>query len=638
MRFPPSPFSGLARDRILAETLRRLSDSTERRLAELERVASLGPAASRSPERLVRAPRAPRLRVSVGITIFAGGDFLWRCLDSVLTAAGFDQLILVVDGSEPDLKQRLRAWAETAGAACHVHDGNLGYTASANQILLAATGDVVVLLNSDTVVPRGWLDRLLVPFGDPRTGLVGPWSNAATAQSIPENPAMAGYAANDLPADIDVEAVNAALAATMLPDCPSIPAVNGFCLAVRRQLVDAIGVFDGTAFAEGFGEELDYALRAAAAGFSARVADTLYVHHVKSQSFGVERRQQLSTLGKDILRRLHGDEEVTRLLAALRHWSETSPQRLAAATLLRRLSGGMAPPLPAIRIGVHARAEGDAGFRAATAVADNASADGPFVLAPALEAPAAFDVLVVCTPDDITAAAAIADGQPIVHVATSRRAIEAAIGDPAARAALHDGRVVRHLCLDAGTADLMYRNLAIRAVVLPPVAAESRSVPSVLVVHESSGGTVDGRELAGLLAADARLVATVMDAATANPRAIDSAIRAADYCLDLRPAQSGWRGALRAFRLGAIPLLLGDDGLGEIVEAEIGDILLPATRTTAELADAIAAVVTSGAGAALGAASLSARPRLPAGWLNALSTGTAPALRRAAPLRMVATG
>ncbi|MCW5717092.1 MAG: glycosyltransferase family 2 protein [Bauldia sp.] len=580
--------------------------------------------------------RIPHLRVSVGITIFAGGDFLWRCLDSVAASAGYDQLILVFDGSDADLPPRLREWARRVGAEFHCHDRTLGYTASANQILLAATGDVVVLLNSDTVVPRGWIDRLIVPFGDPRTGLAGPWSNAATAQSIPEIPAMAGYAANDLPDDVDVEAVNAALAAVRIPDSPPIPAVNGFCLAIRRDLIQAIGTFDGIAFAEGFGEELDYALRAAAAGFSARVADTLYVHHVKSQSFGVERRQQLSARGKDILRRLHGDEEITRLLAALRRWSETSPQRIAAATLLRRVSGGMAPAIPGIRIGVFSDGNGGAGFRGVTGIAAAAAGSPPFALGAAIEAPSVFDLLVICSWTDLAPAAALAGDQAIIHLATSRQSIEDALGDPVARSALGDSGIAGHFCLDAETAGLLLRNFAIRAVVLPEASAAARTVPTLLIVHADAEGAIDGAGLAAALAADPRLATTLVDPGATTPREIDRAIRAADYCLDLRPAQAGWRGALRAFRLGAIPLLLTDDGLGEIVEAEVGEIVLPAADGIAGLAAAIAVTVAAGAGSALGTASRQARPRLPAGWLNAFAAGVAPTLRRAAPARLAA--
>ncbi|MCC6736266.1 MAG: glycosyltransferase family 2 protein [Bauldia sp.] len=633
MRSFPSPFSGIDRDRILAETVRRLSDSTDRRLTELERLAVQG--LTEPPDARVRPVRPPRFRVSVGITIFAGGDFLWRCLASVVAAAGYDQLILVCDGEDVDLAARVEAWAEAAGAECRVHGRTLGYTASANQILLAATGDVVVLLNSDTVVPQGWLDRLVTPFADPRTGLAGPWSNAATVQSIPENPAIAGYAANDLPADVDVEAVNAALTATIAPESPSIPAVNGFCLAVRRDLVRTIGLFDGVAFAEGFGEELDYALRAAAAGFGARVADTLYVHHVKSQSFGATRRQQLSALGKDILLRLHGEAEVTRLLAGLRRWSETAPQRAAAATLLRRLADGTAAPLPALRIGVF-QANGRDGFRGVTGVSAPDADAGPFVLAPAVDAAAAFDVLVIRSWRDLARAAALADGQPIVHLARSAAEVEDAIGTPEGRVALQDGRIARHFCLDAATATLLQRHLGIGAAILPAGAPAPEAVPSLVIVHAGSpAGPVD--RLAAAITAEPGVATTVIDAGAMTPREIERTIRSADYCLDLRPEQAGWRGALRAFRLGAIPLLLSDDGLGEIVEAEVGDVVLPVSATADDLAAAIVRAMTAGAGTSLGLLARRSRPRLPAAWLNAFAGVATPLLRRAPASRMAAT-
>lgn len=632
MRLFPSSFSGFDRDRILAETVRRLSDSTDRRLAELERVAVQGFA--RAPERRIRPALAPRFRVSVGITIFAGGDFLWRCLDSVVAAAGYDQLMLVCDGEDPELASRVRAWAAGVGADCWVHDRTLGYTASANQVLFAATGDVIVLLNSDTVVPQGWLDRLVVPFADPRTGLAGPWSNAATAQSIPELPALAGYAANDLPADVDVETVNAALAATLTPESPAVPALNGFCLAIRRDVVRTIGLFDGTAFAAGFGEELDYALRAAAAGFTARVADTLYVHHLKSQSFGVARRQQLSALGKDILRRLHGDDEVTRLLGGLRLWSETSPQRTAAATLLRRVAGGRSPALPQLRIGVFAH--GGGGYRGVVGIAPGGADDAPFALASPVEDAASFDVLVIRDWRDLDAAAEPAAGRPLLHVVRRRDEVEDAIATPEGRVALQDGRIARHYCLDAETAALLRRHLGLVAAILPDPGRLPEELPSLLLIR--AGEPADrADDLATALATAPGLRTSVLDAAGMIPRDVERSIRSADYCLDLRPDQAGWRGALRAFRLGAIPLLLADDGLGEIVEAEIGDLVLPATEDATALAAAIARAVTTGAGGALAIRSRRDRPRLPAAWLNAFSAGAAPMLGRTV-LRMAANG
>ena len=267
---------------------------------------------------------------------------LTRCLQSVLDASGFDQLILAYDGEDDALGADLRSLAVTAGAEFYSHDRTLGYTAGSNQILRRATGDIVVLLNSDTVVPHGWIGRLLLPFADPDTGLAGPWSNAATVQSVPELPSIAGYDANRLPAGTDVEDVNATIARHLEPASPEVPALNGFCLAIRRGVVESIGLFDAEAFPEGYGEELDYALRARAAGFTLRVADALYVHHAKSHSFGKERREILSKAGKQKLRQLYGDDATGELLAGLRAWGETSPQRADRCGPAPRPSGGPA--------------------------------------------------------------------------------------------------------------------------------------------------------------------------------------------------------------------------------------------------------------------------------------------------------
>jgi GT2 family glycosyltransferase len=41
-----------------------------------------------------------------------------------------------------------------------LNDSNRGFGPGNNQGLTAATGDIMVLVNNDTIVPRGWLTRL----------------------------------------------------------------------------------------------------------------------------------------------------------------------------------------------------------------------------------------------------------------------------------------------------------------------------------------------------------------------------------------------------------------------------------------------------------------------------------------------
>src|SRR5690606_36189016 len=85
-----------------------------------------------------------------------------RCLESVVqhTTAPYS-VILVDDGSEAPTRDYLAAFAAEHGATLLRNESATGYTRAANQGLREATADYVVLLNSDTIVTSGWLDRMI---------------------------------------------------------------------------------------------------------------------------------------------------------------------------------------------------------------------------------------------------------------------------------------------------------------------------------------------------------------------------------------------------------------------------------------------------------------------------------------------
>lgn len=70
--------------------------------------------------------------------------------------------------------------------------------------------------------------------------------------------------------------------------------------------MDAIGCFDEESFPEGFHEEYDYCLRAAAAGFDLAVADHTYVYHEKSKSYTAWQREKLVKIGRRHYHKKHG--------------------------------------------------------------------------------------------------------------------------------------------------------------------------------------------------------------------------------------------------------------------------------------------------------------------------------------------
>ena len=240
------------------------------------------------------------------------------CVDSVRKAGGFRRLILVDDHN---CESDRRALADLLDDQTLLLNSPVpGYAHAANHGLAESDADQVCLLNSDTLVADQWLQRLAACFSThPNCGAVGPWSNAASWQSVPRQRDWRGrWLINDLPEHCDVNCVNERLGRLGSPVYPKVGVLNGFCIMLQRVLLDAVEGFDVTRFPQGYGEENDLCLRAADAGFELRIVDNVYVYHVKSASFGHQRRRMLSSAGDRALADKHGHGKVKRLIADMR--------------------------------------------------------------------------------------------------------------------------------------------------------------------------------------------------------------------------------------------------------------------------------------------------------------------------------
>ncbi len=137
----------------------------------------------------------------------------------------------------------------------------------------------VVLLNADTEVPPGWLARLAAhAYAEDGIATVSPWSNNATICSYPS---VAGGA----PA-ADLATIDAAARAANAGRRVRVPTTIGFCMYIRRAALDDVGRFDEAAFGRGYGEEVDFCLRASTRGWRHMLACDTYVHHDAEASFG----------------------------------------------------------------------------------------------------------------------------------------------------------------------------------------------------------------------------------------------------------------------------------------------------------------------------------------------------------------
>lgn len=200
------------------------------------------------------------------------------------------------------------------------HPKNRGYTKSINTGLSHSQADYVVTLNSDTIVTKGWLKGLVRCIrSDKKLGIVGPLSNAASWQNVPnlldENKQ---FAVNDIPLDMTPDEMAELVCNASHHTYPRVPFVNGFCFMMSREVIDSIGLLDEVAFPTGYGEENDYCIRAADAGFELAIADDAYVFHAKSKSFGHEQRKELSSKGSQKLKEKHTEGKVKNLISKVK--------------------------------------------------------------------------------------------------------------------------------------------------------------------------------------------------------------------------------------------------------------------------------------------------------------------------------
>ncbi len=261
-----------------------------------------------------------------------------RCLESVVqhTTAPYG-LILVDDGSAAATRDYLAAFSAQHEAVLLRNEQALGYTFAANQGLRHTTADYVILLNSDTIVTPEWLDRLIAcAASSAQIGLAGPLSNAATWQSIPEVQANGNWALNVLPEGLSAAEMGELVARYAAAVYPSMPFLNGFCLLIRRQVIEQIGYFDEDTFGPGYGEENDYCLRARQAGWQLALADDAYVYHAQTKSYTDDARQLLCESADAALARKHGAAVVRagvsycqneRVLEGLRAHSRILPEQ-----------------------------------------------------------------------------------------------------------------------------------------------------------------------------------------------------------------------------------------------------------------------------------------------------------------------
>jgi len=218
------------------------------------------------------------MRASIVIPVWNGRQWLPTCLDSVLEQAGVEVEIIAVDNASKDDSAELIASTYPQVRLIR-SPSNRGFSGGCNLGIKASQAEILILLNQDTSVRPGWLTSFLQTFADDLTvGIVGGKGLYPDGQQIQHAGGwlawprgIADHYGHREPDDgrwdaqVDVEYV------------------TGAAMGIRREVVERIGLLDES-FWPGYYEDVDYCLRAQAAGYKVRYCPQAVYFHAESTS------------------------------------------------------------------------------------------------------------------------------------------------------------------------------------------------------------------------------------------------------------------------------------------------------------------------------------------------------------------
>ena len=270
------------------------------------------------------------MTLDVIVPVYGQAELTLACVRSALAARTLNNVeyrLLVIDDASPDpaLRAALGALAPDQITVMR-HEKNLGFLAAANTGLAASSHDVI-LLNSDTEVHGNFADRLIAAaYRGRKTATVTPLTNFGSIAAYPE-PSRA----NELPHGWTAAALDDLARRVNDGLEVEIPTGVGFCMFLRRDCLDEVGILD-PAFGRGYGEEVDWCLRAAARGWRHVLASDVFVWHQGGASFGAERDERIAASRKMLHDRWPSFRRTVRSFTA-RDPARPARHRLTAARM-----------------------------------------------------------------------------------------------------------------------------------------------------------------------------------------------------------------------------------------------------------------------------------------------------------------
>ena len=242
-------------------------------------------------------------KINIVVPVYNQLDLTRACLTSVLCTIDRSVVdIVVIDDASTDraLQTYLRGLHDCEEIILITNSRNKGFTRSVNLGMAHNAGRDVILLNTDTIVYRDWVERLhRAACSDERIGTVNPLTNFGGSH-------IAFYP--NAEQDLDIEVDHSSLdwmarnfnAGALVYSHTTV----GFCMYIKRTCINELGYFDVEHFPRAYGEEADFCYRASYLGWKHAISSDVFVSHFHGKSFGIEKEKLMGSM-LETFRALH---------------------------------------------------------------------------------------------------------------------------------------------------------------------------------------------------------------------------------------------------------------------------------------------------------------------------------------------
>lgn len=232
------------------------------------------------------------ITIDIIIPVYNGYHFLEKLFDSVEKNTTSPYRLIVINDCSPDEKVKpylLQRLEKHPDAIFIDHEVNQGFLKSVNEAYTHVSNHFL-LLNTDTEVPKFWMERLMYPIVHMnKVASTTPFTNSGEIASFPNF-----VADNEIFDGMQVDKLDLAFRTVDPKDFyAEAPTGVGFCMGVNYTLTKEIGMFVEDTYGKGYGEENDWCQRAIQKGYKNFIVPNLFVYHKHGGSFSTEEKKAL---------------------------------------------------------------------------------------------------------------------------------------------------------------------------------------------------------------------------------------------------------------------------------------------------------------------------------------------------------